>query len=69
MGHYSLSIGVTGIMYHIPTDETRVIFLANGDGFTGNTMAINFLEISLFLKGGLKLLRYIDFSSIGGLNT
>lgn len=64
MGHYGLSIGVTGIMYHIPTDDTRVIFLANGDGFTGNTMAINFLEISLFLKGGLKLLKYIDFSNI-----
>jgi CubicO group peptidase (beta-lactamase class C family) len=69
MGHYGLSIGVTGIMYHIPTDDTRVIFLANGDGFTGNTMAINFLEISLFLKGGLKLLNYIDFSKIGGRNT
>jgi CubicO group peptidase (beta-lactamase class C family) len=69
MGHYGLSIGITGIMYHIPTDDTRVIFLANGDGFTGNTMAINFLEISLFLKGGLKLLNYIDFSKFGGGNT
>jgi CubicO group peptidase (beta-lactamase class C family) len=67
MGHYGLSIGITAIMYHIPTDDVRVIFFANGDGFTGNTMAINMIEINLFRKGGLKLLSYIDFSKIEGL--
>jgi CubicO group peptidase (beta-lactamase class C family) len=63
MGHYGLSIGIVGIMYHIPTEDIRVIFFANGDGFTGNTMAINMIEISLFRKGGLKLLSYIDFNN------
>lgn len=67
MGHYGLSVGVTGIMYHIPTDDVRVIFFANGDGFTGNTMAVNMIEINLFRKGGLNLLSYIDFSKIGRL--
>ena len=61
MGHYGLSFGVVGIMYHIPTDDARVIFLANGDGFTGITMFVNFIEINLFRKAGLSLLSYIDF--------
>jgi CubicO group peptidase (beta-lactamase class C family) len=65
MGHYGLSIGVATIMYHIPTEDIRVIFMVNGDGLTGNTMAINLIEINLFRKGGLKLLPYIDFNNIG----
>jgi len=66
MGHYGLSIGLAAIMYHIPTENIRVIFIANADGLTGSTMAINFLEISLFRKAGLKLLSYIDFNNNGG---
>jgi CubicO group peptidase (beta-lactamase class C family) len=66
MGHYGLNLGVASIMYHIPTEDIRVIFMANGDGLEGNTMAINLIEISLFVKGGVNLLSYIDFSKIGG---
>lgn len=62
MGHYGLNIGVSGIMYCIPTENIRVIFLANSDALTGITMVVNLIEISLFRKGGLKLLSYIDFS-------
>jgi len=61
MGHYGLSFGVVGIMYHIPTDDVRVIFIGNGDGFTGITMFVNLIEINLFRKGGLNLISYIDF--------
>jgi CubicO group peptidase (beta-lactamase class C family) len=65
MGHYGLSIGVATIMYHIPTENIRVIFMVNGDGLSGNTMAVNMIEINLFKKGGLNLLSYIDFTKIG----
>jgi len=66
MGHYGLNFGVASIMYHIPTENIRVIFMTNGDGLEGNIMAINLIEISLFLKGGVKLLPYIDFRNSGG---
>ena len=66
MGHYGLSFGVVGIMYHIPTDDVRVIFFANGDGFTGLTMFVNLIEINLFKKGGLNLLSYVDFKKLWG---
>ena len=66
MGHYGLSIGIVGIMYHIPTDDVRVIFFANGDGFTGITMFVNLIEINLFKKGGLNLFSYIDFKKLWG---
>ena len=65
MGHYGLNFGVASIMYHIPTEDIRVIFMTNADGLEGNTMAINLIEISLFLKGGVNLLSYIDFKNIG----
>jgi len=68
MGHYGLNLGVGAIMYHIPTEDIRVIFMANGDGLTGNTMAINLIEISFFTKGGLKLMSYVDFNNRGGKN-
>jgi hypothetical protein len=66
MGHYCLSFGIVGIMYHIPTDDARVIFFANGDGFTGITMFVNLIEINLFKKGGLNILSYIDFANLWG---
>ncbi len=64
MGHYGLNLGAVSIMYHIPTEDIRVIMMANGDGLEGNIMAINLIEISLFVKGGVKLLSYIDFRNI-----
>jgi CubicO group peptidase (beta-lactamase class C family) len=68
MGHYGLIFGVGTIMYHIPTENIRVIFIANGDALTGNTMAVNMIEINLFKKAGLNLLSYIDFNNRGGWN-